>query len=213
MRLLSRLRLVEGEEPLPRLSALVEAGAEEVYVDARGARDPRPSVQELLDARAVAITVRVVADPTAIRFYLERGAESVALGEPPATDLSRLAEWCQEHPGRLLLALEAREGRLLTGGRVVSRRDVVEFLLRTARLPLRGVVFESHDAAGAKQELDHDSIVQVLNACPHPLYVSGGVRDFQDLRFLQGLGVHAALFDPEEARVGLAQAYHFLQEL
>lgn len=179
-----------------------------------GRGDHRLLIEALLDSHRVKIEVGGgIRTREQAKWFLDRGAERIVVGTAGVEDPRWLAELSQEHPARVVLALDARNGRLFT--RRWSRAtglDVIEVLGRVAKLPLAGILFTSLDTQGPRPSLDHDAVVQVCHAAAHPLAVAGGVATYEDLRFLRALGVEAALLDDAllDGRVRLAQAMNLI---
>lgn len=182
-------------DPLAVYDRWVGEGAEWIHlVDldaAFGDGDHRLVVERILEDRRAKIQVgggvRSLAD---VRWLVSRGAERVVVGTKAIEDPRWLAEAAQEFPNRLLLAVDGKGGRVVTRGwKKKTGRDVIEVVRKASVLPLAGFLFTSVDVEGRMEGVDHDAIVQVFHATQLPLIVSGGVTNYDDLKFLKGLGV------------------------
>lgn len=204
--------------PLEVAARWIREGAEWLHVvdldAAFGRGDHRLAIQRILETRQAHVQVAGgLRSSEQIRWYLERGAERVVVGTRGIEDPSWLAEAASTYPDRLVLAVDARKGRIVTRGWThETGLDVVQFLRRAARLPLAGILFTSVDVEGHLRGIDHDAIVQVLNAASQPLTVAGGVTSYDDLRFLRGLGVEAVVLGAAlyQERIRLAQAMNLV---
>lgn len=186
---------VELPDPLAVYDRWVREGAEWVHVVDLDAAfedgDHRLLVERILEDRRAKVQVgggvRSLAD---LRWLRSRGAERVVVGTKGIEDPSWLAEAAQEFPDRLVLAVDARGGRVVTQGwRKTTGQDVVQVVRKASVLPLAGFLFTVVNAEGKMQGIDRDAVVQVRRATRLPLIVSGGVTTYDDLKFLKRLGV------------------------
>lgn len=205
-------------KPLDVAARWIGEGAEWLHVvdldAAFGRGDHRLLIEGILEGRRAKVQVGGgLRSSEAIKWYLDRGAERVIVGTRGIEDPAWLAEEATTHPDRLVLAVDARKGRIVTRGwKHDTGLDVVQFLRRIAPLPLAGILFTSVDVEGHLQGIDHDAIVQVLNAVAQPLTVAGGVTSYDDLRFLRGIGVEAVVLGAAlyQGRIRLAQAMNLM---
>jgi phosphoribosylformimino-5-aminoimidazole carboxamide ribotide isomerase len=129
-----------------------------------------------------------------IRSYLEQGAQRAVVGTKGIEDAAWLAQTASELPGRIVLAVDAWKGRVLTKGwRTATDRRVVEVVREASRLPLAGFLFTAVDVEGKLQGLDRNALAQVRAASGLPVMASGGVTGYDDLTYLRDLGVEGAV--------------------
>lgn len=212
---------VELPDPLKVYDRWVREGAEWVHVvdldAAFGKGDHRLVVERMLeDGRAHVQVGGGLRDLERVRWVLDRGAATVVLGTRAVEDPAWLADMCQQYPDQILVAVDARKGRVVTRGWTRDTgKDVVQLAKALGRLPLAGLLFTSVDVEGKLEGLDHDAVVQVYHATTLPLVVAGGVTSYDDLKFLKGLGVDgvvlgAALY---QERIGFQQAKSLVEEV
>ena len=102
-----------------------------------------------------------------------------------------LAAEAERNPGRLMLALDTRDGRVLRKGWTEDTGIRVEdFLAGIAELPIAGVLSTDVGREGKMEGIDRASVARVIEACPHPVWISGGVTTADELEYLGD--IHAA---------------------
>ena len=211
----------ELADPLSVYDRWVKLGAEWVHVidldAALGKGDHRLVLEDILeDGRAKVQVGGGLRDLQSVKWCLDRGAAAVVLGTRAVEDPSWLAEMSQQYPDQIVVAVDARKGRVVTRGWTRDTgKDVIQLTLALNRLPLAGLLFTSVDVEGKLEGIDHDAVVQVHAASRLPLIVAGGVTSYDDLKFLKGLGVDgvvlgAALY---QGRIGLPEATNLVEEV
>lgn len=189
----------EHKDPLDVYERWVNAGAEWIHVidldAAFGRGDHRLMIENFLDANRAKLQIGGgIRTTEQVSRLLGRGAERVIVGTRGIEDPSWLAEITQQHPDRVVLAVDAKDGKIVTRGWAQNTgQDVIEVMRRMSRLPLAGFLFTAVNVEGRMQGLDHDAIVQVFHATELPVIAAGGVTNYDDLKFLKGLGVEGAV--------------------
>ncbi len=83
--------------------------------------------------------------------------------------------------------------------------STVGFLDDLAPLPLAGVLCTDVGREGKAQGIDRGSVIEILSAAPHPVWISGGVTTLDELRFLRkegaagavlGMAIYTNVLDP-----------------
>jgi len=135
-----------------------------------------------------------VRDEAAVEWLLDHGAARVVVGTRALEDAAWLAATAARHPGRLLVAVDAREGRVVTHGWArTQERDAVETVRSLSALPLAGVLVTAVDREGLMLGPALDLSERAARAAAFPLHASGGIASAEDLRALGSRGVAAAV--------------------
>jgi len=109
---------VYGDDPAAMAVRWAAEGARRLHVvDLDGAveGEPRNAAAIAAIVKAVALPVQVgggLRDRKTIEAYLDAGADRVVLGTRAALDREFLREVCGAFPGRVVVAIDAREGRV-----------------------------------------------------------------------------------------------------
>lgn len=131
-------------------------------------------------------------------YFLDCGADRVIAGTKGLKDPAWLRMMSLKYPGRMVLALDMKNGRIQTHGwKEDSPLDLEEVFASIADLPLAGVLFTNVDVEGQAKGIDERAVRDFVKGCPHLTIVSGGVTDGRDVEALERMGV-------EEAVVGLS---------
>ncbi len=212
---------VFDEDPAAAARRFAAAGAHRLHVvDLDGAFAGRPAnraaVRAILDA--VRLPVQLgggIRDMATIDGWLEAGVARVVLGTAAVRDPELVRTACRIHPGRILVGIDAREGRVRVAGWAEETEiGVVELARRFADAGVAGIVFTEISRDGTGAGLDIAATVALAEAVPLPVIASGGVGGPQDLRRLVaaarrcrgriegvvvGRALHDGRLDPGEA--------------
>jgi phosphoribosylformimino-5-aminoimidazole carboxamide ribotide isomerase len=193
-----RVRL---DDPLAAAREWARLGFRRLHVvdlDAATGRGSNAAVVEELVRHGGFDAVQVgggVRDDDALeRVLLDVGAAAAVVGTRGLEDPDWLAEAAARYPGRVVLAADVRERRVVTRGwaRTLPRlvTDVVEEL---AGLPLAGLLVTAVHKEGQMQGVDLALVEDVVEVAHVPVYASGGVGSVRDLHNLADRGAAGAV--------------------
>jgi phosphoribosylformimino-5-aminoimidazole carboxamide ribotide isomerase len=133
-------------------------------------------------------------DTDAVARMFDEGADRVIVGTRALED----EDWCDEiahaYPGRIIVAADVRQRRVVTRGWSRSlTRDVIDVIEDLNALPLAAVLVTAVHREGGMQGTDLFLMEDVVEASEHPLMAAGGVASVADLRILEDRGVDAAV--------------------
>lgn len=172
----------------------VGAGARRLHVvdldAARGSGHNGPLVQRLVvDAGAEVEIAGGVRSAEDAQRWLEFGAAAVVLGTAAVRDADVLARVAATYPGRVLAALDVRDGRPAVGGwSEVEELSLGAVLKRWQEVGLAGVIVTSVDRDGTLLGPDLGLLTDVLSATRFPVTYSGGIASLDDLRAVARAG-------------------------
>jgi len=122
------------------------------------------------------------------------GASRVIVGTRAVDDRKWLADLAERFQGKVMVAADIRDGKVLRRGWTESSELRVEnFLAELAELPLAGILCTDVGREGQVKGIDREGVAAVLAAARHPLWVSGGVTTIDELRFLREGGAAGAV--------------------
>lgn len=120
---------------------------------------------------------------------LRGGVRRVVVGTRALDDPEWFATLAGRWPGRVVVALDTREGRILRKGWTEETAlRVEEYLPGLAPLPLAGVLSTDVGREGRLAGIDRAACRRVIEASPHPVCISGGITSMDELEFLAGAG-------------------------
>src|SRR6478735_1083492 len=139
---------VFGDDPAAMAAHWEAEGAGRIHlVDLDGARDGRPvnraAVRAILERVGVPCQLGGgVRDEATIAEWLDSGLERVIVGTQALKDPDWFRTMAAKYPGRLVLGLDARDGRVATEGWLeVSSVEAAELAGQFDDLPLAAVVY------------------------------------------------------------------------
>jgi phosphoribosylformimino-5-aminoimidazole carboxamide ribotide isomerase len=206
---------VFSEDPAA-MAALWEAeGAERIHiVDLDGARAGRPVNIEAI--HQVLKSVRVpcqlgggLRDEATIAAWLEEGCDRVVVGTQALRDPDWFGRMAGNYPGRLILGLDARDGRVATGAWLeVSSVLALTLAKQYDSLPLAGIISTDIARDGTLEGPNLAALAALAQAVKTPVFASGGVGELRDLERLATLPIAGCIVGRAlyEARFSLAEA-------
>jgi phosphoribosylformimino-5-aminoimidazole carboxamide ribotide isomerase len=152
-------------------------------------------VGEILREREASLQVGGgVRSGDAIERLLALGADRVVVGTRAIEEPGWIEAMASLFPGELVVAADVRDRSVVTRGweRTLARNvlDVVEDL---NALPLAGVMVTAVHREGQLSGTDLFLMEDVAEASEHPVYASGGITTYGDLRALEDRGLAGAI--------------------
>jgi phosphoribosylformimino-5-aminoimidazole carboxamide ribotide isomerase len=125
---------------------------------------------------------------------LDEGAEWVVVGTRAIEEPDWLAGIAEANPGRIIVAADVRERRVLTRGwKKASPHHIDDVVDELNDLPLGGLLVTAVHREGQLQGTDLPLMESVAEASRFPLFASGGVTTMDDLRALAHRGAAGAV--------------------
>ena len=163
-------------------------------VDLNGAVDGRPG--NLLEIQSVISTVSVrvqvgggIRNIDTVRRYLAAGVSRVVLGTAALTDRRLLEQACTEFPRRVLLGLDARDGKVaVKGWTALSETLAIDLLKELSGYQLGAVIYTDIARDGMLGGPNIQALREVVERSSFPVIASGGITRLEDLRAIQSLG-------------------------
>ncbi len=191
---------VFGDDPAAMAARWESEGASRIHlVDLDGAREGRPVNVEAV--RAILARVEVpcqlgggVRDESTIAAWLDAGLDRVIVGTQALKEPDWFRAMIGRYPGRLALGLDARDGRVATGGWLdVSSVDAADLALRFDGLPLAAVIYTDIARDGMLEGPNFEATEALARRLKTPVTASGGVGRLEDLARLATLPVEACI--------------------
>jgi phosphoribosylformimino-5-aminoimidazole carboxamide ribotide isomerase len=197
------VRLVKGSfdarteydaDPVDAARRWVEAGARMLHVvDLDGARSGTPVNLEHVSRIAVAVDVPLqvgggLRAAEAVTDAVTAGAARIVLATAAYRDVDFLDEVLAEHGDRVVVSIDARDGRLAGEG-WTEQTDIPDESV-VAHLGARGVrrfIYSSIDRDGMLAGPDLEGARRIASAVRGSFIYSGGVSSLDDLRALAAL--------------------------
>jgi phosphoribosylformimino-5-aminoimidazole carboxamide ribotide isomerase len=214
---------VFNDDPAAQAQRFVAAGCRRLHVvDLDGAFAGKP-----MNAAAVAAIIAVagvpvqlgggIRDRATIDGWLAKGVARVILGTAALTNPDLVREACRAHPGRIVVGIDARGGRVaVEGWAKASARDALDLALAFEDAGVDAIVYTDIDRDGALTGVNVEATAALARALSTPVIASGGVASLEDLSALKaheadgiaGVICGRALYD---GRIDLATALRVVE--
>jgi phosphoribosylformimino-5-aminoimidazole carboxamide ribotide isomerase len=162
---------------------------------ALGLGDNREVIREIVkDTKAQVQVGGGVRDQETLERTLELGVDRVIVGTRAIDDPQWLARLASAHPGRIMVAADIRDGQVLRKGWTESTGTPIRALLGTLQaLPLAGVLCTDVSREGRMEGMDLAGAREIIDASPHPIWMSGGITTMDELQGLKAAGATGAV--------------------
>lgn len=183
---------VFSDDPVEVALRWVEQGARRLHiVDLDGAVAGEPVNAEVIRRILLAhpeLPVQVgggIRDEETVEAYLETGARFVIIGTKAVNEPHFISDLCAEFPGRVIVGLDARDGKIATEGwSKLSRHDVVDMARHFENDGVEAIIYTDIQRDGMLSGVNAEATARLAEAVNIPVIASGGVTDVDDIRRL-----------------------------
>jgi phosphoribosylformimino-5-aminoimidazole carboxamide ribotide isomerase len=190
---------VYSDDPVQMAVTWCAKGAERIHlVDLDGAVGGKRVNAEVIRtiARSVPVPVELgggIRSLASIEFYLEAGVEWVILGTAAFKDPNLVEEACRRFPGRVMLAIDARGGRVAVEGWTEDTdRSAIDVARPFDNRGIAAVIYTDIQRDGMSVGPNLGATGDLAGALQTPVIASGGISGLDDIRkvmTLSGRGV------------------------
>lgn len=182
---------VYSEDPLEMAKHWESQGAERLHVvDLNGALIGRPYHNLLIKeiAKSLSIPIEVgggIRDLDTIEDYLSSGIQWVILGTMALRDPELIEEASIRFPGRIILAIDSRKGKVsIEGWSKDVMVNAIDLVKRFEEVGVSSIIFTDIERDGMGSGLNFEMIKAFANSTRIPLIASGGVSKIDDIEKL-----------------------------
>jgi phosphoribosylformimino-5-aminoimidazole carboxamide ribotide isomerase len=220
---------VFNDDPAAQARDFAAAGFEWLHVvDLDGAFAGRsvngPAVAAIVAAtgqKATGLKVQLgggIRNEAQIASWLDHGINRVVLGTVALRDPALVKAACRTHPGRIVVGIDARRGRVaVEGWAETSEVSARELALRFEDAGVAAIVYTDIDRDGALVGVNVEATAALAADLTTPVIASGGVASLEDLKKLKareadgiaGVICGRALYD---GRIDPARALSLLRD-
>src|ERR1700686_1570115 len=182
---------VFGADPAAMAQRWVADGARYLHlVDLDGAKEGKPvngaSIRAIVNAAGVPCQLggglRTEAN---IKEALGWGVARVIGGTKALQSPGWLGQMAQRFPGRIVLGIDAKDGKVATQGWLdVSEITALDLARQCARPPLSAIIYTDIGRDGMMQGANIAAMAEMAAAVPLPVIASGGVTTLDDVKRL-----------------------------
>jgi phosphoribosylformimino-5-aminoimidazole carboxamide ribotide isomerase len=182
---------VFGSDPAAQALAFVRAGCRFLHVvdlDGAVAGESRNGASVRAILQAVSVPVQVgggVRDLTAIEAWIGLGVRRVILGSVATRDFAMVRTACRHYPGRIVVGIDAREGRVAVAGWAqLTDISVQELAGRLQDVGVAAIIHTDISRDGMLSGLNLAATERLAESVSVPVIASGGVAGIEDMRRL-----------------------------
>ena len=183
---------VFSDDPVAMAQRWVDAGARRIHiVDLNGAVSGRPVnaavIREIAEAFPE-LPVQVgggIRDEDTVEQYLEAGVQYVIIGTKAVTAPHFINDLCLEFPGRIIVGLDAKGGKVaIDGWSKLSNHDVADMAQHFERDGVVAIVYTDIGRDGMMSGVNIEATVELARSIHVPVIASGGITNQDDIRAL-----------------------------
>ncbi|MBE9128235.1 MULTISPECIES: 1-(5-phosphoribosyl)-5-[(5-phosphoribosylamino)methylideneamino]imidazole-4-carboxamide isomerase [unclassified Coleofasciculus] len=185
---------VFNDNPVDVAKQWVDQGATRLHVvDLDGAKVGHPVNTKTIDAivQTVGVPVQVgggLRDRMGVSQLLTIGVGQVILGTAAVEDHPLVSQLCAEFPGKIIVGIDARNGRVATRGWLeTSEVAATELSQQMAQLGVAAIIYTDIHRDGTLTGPNRDVLRELARNISVPIIASGGVSSITDLLSLLAL--------------------------
>ncbi|MBM4262253.1 MAG: 1-(5-phosphoribosyl)-5-[(5-phosphoribosylamino)methylideneamino]imidazole-4-carboxamide isomerase [Deltaproteobacteria bacterium] len=179
------------EEPVAAAKHWLAEGASFLHiVDLNGAVEGRPVHTKEVAAICAQPGLRVelgggLRTVAAVETALGLGVDRAVIGTAAYDDAAFLRTLCEKFPGRIVVGIDARQGKVaIKGWKETTAQDAVELARRCEQAGAARIIYTDINRDGASSGVNLDETVKLARAVKIPIIASGGVATLDDVRRL-----------------------------
>jgi phosphoribosylformimino-5-aminoimidazole carboxamide ribotide isomerase len=181
-----------SDDPVSVARRWADAGARRLHiVDLDGAEAGAPRNREVISEIVQAcpdLPIQVgggIRDEDTVQEYLLTGVRYVIIGTKAVTAPHFVADICVEFPGRILVGLDAKNGKVATDGwSKLSNHDVIDLAQHFQSDGIEGIIYTDIGRDGMLSGVNIEATVRLARSLKIPVYASGGITNEDDIRKL-----------------------------
>jgi phosphoribosylformimino-5-aminoimidazole carboxamide ribotide isomerase len=196
---------VFSEDPVAMAKHWVAQGARRLHiVDLNGARTGRPVnevvIKKIVKAVGDDLPVQLgggIRDMDTIERYIDDGVRYVVVGTAAVKNPGYLHDACSAFGGHVIVALDAKGGKVATDGwSKLTGHDVVDLARKFEDYGVDAILYTDIGRDGMMAGVNIEATLELARAVKIPVIASGGVASLKDIEALCAIeseGVEAAI--------------------
>jgi phosphoribosylformimino-5-aminoimidazole carboxamide ribotide isomerase len=123
-----------------------------------------------------------------IKAYIGIGVDKVILGSAAIKDPDFLRQACETFEGKIVLGLDAKQGKLsVSGWRETTNQTAEDYLKNVNSCGFSRVIYTDIDRDGTKTEPNIEETISIAKISSAPVVVSGGISSIEDIKKIKTL--------------------------
>ena len=186
---------VFSEDPPAMAKHWLDQGAKRLHVvDLNGAQAGKPKneavIRRIVDA-AGDMPVQLgggIRDLDIMERYLDDGVSYVIIGTAAVKTPGFLHDACGAFPGHVMVALDARDGKIaVEGWSKMTRHEVVDLAKKFEDYGVEAIIYTDIGRDGMLTGVNIEATVRLARELSVPVIASGGITDLKDIEALRAV--------------------------
>lgn len=151
--------------------------------------------------------------------YIDAGVSFIIIGTQAVREPEFVAELCRQFPGKIIVGLDAKNGKVaIEGWAEASDLDAIELAKTFEGQGVSAIVYTDISRDGMMQGVNVEATAALASAISMPVIASGGVTDIRDIERLCGVtdsGVSGTIIGRAlyEETIDLVEAQQLVEKL
>jgi phosphoribosylformimino-5-aminoimidazole carboxamide ribotide isomerase len=182
---------VFNRDPAAQASAFAAQGFQYLHVvDLDGAFAGKPMNAAAVDLILAAVNIPVqlgggIRDMATVEAWLSKGVRRVIIGTAAVRDPAFVKAAAKRYPGRVVVGLDARDGKVAVAGWAeTSELAAEEVARRFADAGVAAIVYTDISRDGVLKGLNLDATIALAERVAIPVIASGGLASLDDVKAL-----------------------------
>ncbi len=184
---------VFSEDPAAMARQWLDQGARRLHVvDLNGAAAGKPKNQPAIRAIVQAVGTELpvqlgggIRDLDTIEAYIDAGISYIVIGTAAVKTPGFLQEACTAFQGHIIVALDAKDGKVAVDGwSKMTGHDVVDLAKKFEDYGVEAVIYTDIGRDGMLTGVNIDATVALARQLNVPVIASGGITDLEDVKKL-----------------------------
>lgn len=184
---------VFSEDPGAMAAHWLKLGARRLHVvDLNGAAAGRPKNEQAIKSIVAAVGDRMpiqlgggIRDLDTIERYLDSGIGYIIIGTAAVKTPGFLHDACSAFTGHIMVALDARDGKVAVDGwSKMTGHDVVDLAKKFQDYGVEAVIYTDIGRDGMLSGVNIEATVALARELTVPVIASGGITDLEDVKAL-----------------------------
>jgi phosphoribosylformimino-5-aminoimidazole carboxamide ribotide isomerase len=182
-----------SEDPGAMAAHWLKLGAKRLHVvDLNGAAAGRPknerAIKTIVEAAGGKMPIQLgggIRDLDTIERYLDSGITYIIIGTAAVKTPGFLHDACGAFPGQIMVALDARDGKVAVDGwSKMTGHDVVDLARKFQEYGVEAVIYTDIGRDGMLSGVNINATVALARELTVPVIASGGITDLEDVKAL-----------------------------
>ena len=184
---------VFSEDPAAMASHWIEQGARRLHlVDLNGAFAGKPknepAVKAVVKAVGESIPIQLgggIRDLDTVERYLDDGITYIIIGTAAVKTPGFLHDACYAFPGHIMVALDAKDGKVAVDGwSKMTGHDVIDLAKKFQDYGVEAVIYTDIGRDGMMTGVNIKATIELARALSAPVIASGGIKSLNDIQSL-----------------------------